>query len=250
MSAIAAFVCVPMRARPSVSQCVAMRRAADDALSPIDRLRTQRCRDCEVGAAHRTGGLPEAWPDGAPIERVELVAHAAGQSASPPPRQHRTRRLPTVAPIERPAPVPAEEETHMARTRTITIDGRAQSLAEWGRETKLGHAVIGQRLKRGWTELEAVTTGKGEVPPRLADRGRAKPSKAKPTKRSAPPKHATLTKRARRPVAKTTTIGEQVRTALALVPVVELLGKLGYRVEDLGVHPRGRLLVIEEGAAA
>ena len=36
----------------------------------------ERCAGCPVGAAHLAGELPEAWPDGAPIERSTLTPAA------------------------------------------------------------------------------------------------------------------------------------------------------------------------------
>jgi hypothetical protein len=45
--------------------------------------------------------------------------------------------------------------------RLITFDGKTRALHEWGVETTLGGAVIGERLRLGWSVEEALTLPKG-----------------------------------------------------------------------------------------
>lgn len=49
-----------------------------------DRLagRASACAECRVGAAHLAGDVPGEWPDGAPVEVVEITAAARREAAS------------------------------------------------------------------------------------------------------------------------------------------------------------------------
>lgn len=51
------------------------------------------------------------------------------------------------------------ENANNTRTnRRITIDGVTKTISQWSREVGISASVISNRLKRGWSEIEAVTT--------------------------------------------------------------------------------------------
>jgi len=46
-------------------------------------------------------------------------------------------------------------------------DGRTQLISEWAKEMGVSHQVINQRLKKGWTVTEAITTPIASRRPRV-----------------------------------------------------------------------------------
>ena len=51
-----------------------------------------------------------------------------------------------------------EQGKNKRNNRWIEILGKRQHLAEWAREYNISHTLIIARLKRGWSELDAITT--------------------------------------------------------------------------------------------
>lgn len=129
--------------------------------------------------------------------------------------------------------------------KTITYSGRTLSVSQWAEELGISSAAIGQRIKRGWTDVEAISTpGGGAVPARLErERAKATPAKSAPIK-------SVVTKRAPTPAkaAKPAATVSPPRDRAEVSGPVELLARLGYTVEDLGDHPRGRLFVIAKAS--
>ena len=53
--------------------------------------------------------------------------------------------------------IPMEEQSANRRcVKHITYHGRNQTIPEWTKELGLGKETIRERLKRGWTEIEAI----------------------------------------------------------------------------------------------
>lgn len=54
--------------------------------------------------------------------------------------------------------IPAEEQSkNRSCVRLITFNGKTQTIGEWTKELGLGKETIRERLKRGWTESEAIS---------------------------------------------------------------------------------------------
>lgn len=51
----------------------------------------------------------------------------------------------------------AENNRNKAHVRYITHNGKTQTIGQWTKELGLGKETIRERLKRGWTETEALT---------------------------------------------------------------------------------------------
>lgn len=51
-----------------------------------------------------------------------------------------------------------EQAKNKRNNRWIEILGKRQHLAEWAREYNVDHTLIIQRINRGWTEHDAITT--------------------------------------------------------------------------------------------
>lgn len=131
------------------------------------------------------------------------------------------------------------------RGQLLAWNGEKRTAYAWAQDPrvqKLGLTGTGIafRVKRGWTDEEALTTPKGETPPRIAaetprPHGPARGTKlSKPrASRSAPPSSA----------------AEEVRATLTALDPVELLRRLGWDVEELGETPVGRVVVVK-GAAS
>lgn len=54
-----------------------------------------------------------------------------------------------------------EQSNNKRTNRTLTVDGRTQTIAEWGRERGLHPKTIRQRLLLGWSDEEAVSRPAG-----------------------------------------------------------------------------------------
>jgi hypothetical protein len=144
--------------------------------------------------------------------------------------------------------------------RTIEHGGRSLTIEGWARELGVTPTAVRARIGRGWTEVEAVSTPQGEVPARITAEREAKPAapKAKPSEKpSAKPTRAP--KRARkttlvvskhadweRAPSPLVTAGDVAAIASALDPV-ELLTRLGYPSEHVGVTPAGLLVLVRTG---
>lgn len=50
-----------------------------------------------------------------------------------------------------------EQNRNKKHVRFITYDGRTQTIGQWTKELGLGKETIRERLKRGWTEKEAIS---------------------------------------------------------------------------------------------
>lgn len=246
---IAAFACTPTRSRISVAQCVRLYQLGrEPKKTDPDRFRTTHCVGCVVGDAHTRDEQLETWPDGTPIARSEL---AAPTSAPPVPARRRGAvPLPTPRYARRPAPAATTqsppETKNMAETRTITHAGETLSIHAWAKKLSLTDAGIRMRIKKGWTEAEAVSTPKGEPRPTRSAR------RASPKRRAAPrpPPVGGSTKRAARssPAKRALVEPSEVAAMARDLGPAGLLARLGYTVEDLGEHPTGRVLVVREPA--
>lgn len=165
----------------------------------MDWIRLQHCHECTTGYEHTKGKLPERWPDGEVIERRRIGPHDGPDRPEPPPaivpapvlkgdkgRLSISRLLtrPTDAEVaqldeqlatatEPPAAAPAAETKNEGRNeamampkRTITAKGRTQTLDQWAKELGVSASGIRQRIKKGMSEAEAVTTpAEGASPP-------------------------------------------------------------------------------------
>lgn len=49
-----------------------------------------------------------------------------------------------------------EQNRNKKRVRYITYNGKTQTIGQWTKELGLGKETIRERLKRGWTEAEAI----------------------------------------------------------------------------------------------
>lgn len=125
----------------STERAASMSRAGDapERLRLLER--GKACVGCEVGHAHARGEEPACWPDGTAIERRETEVHVGANG----------------------------------QAKLITANGKTQSYSAWARDLGVSMQSIGQRLKRGWTETEAVTTPRDEVPERLRERRMQEP---------------------------------------------------------------------------
>lgn len=136
----------------STERAASMGRASD---AP-ERLRLMErgkaCVGCEVGHAHARGEEPACWPDGTAIERRETEVHVGTNG----------------------------------HAKLITANGKTQSYSAWARDLGVSMQSIGQRLKRGWTEIEAVTTPRDEVPERLRERRMQEPRASRIPPKAAP----------------------------------------------------------------
>lgn len=50
-----------------------------------------------------------------------------------------------------------EQQNNRTVSRHLVVNGITKTLAEWSRETGIDSRTIGERLKRGWSDEEAVT---------------------------------------------------------------------------------------------
>lgn len=243
------FACLPTRARIGVEQCVRLYELGRlSKKTQTEQLRTSQCVGCAVGDAHRRGESPDSWPDGASITRHELVPASSGPPPEPTGRR-RGRPLPPPREARRDASTetpPRTQEKTMA-ARTITHAGETLTLKEWAAKTNITETAIRMRLNKGWTEGDAVSTPSGQRP--------AEPTSATATKRRSPrtpPVVKGKRGRSARAAAKAPLVarGEVVVMARDLDPAA-LLTRLGYAVDDLGVQPAGRVLIVRmDGAPA
>ena len=153
--------------------------------------------------------------------------------------------------------------------KTYTHAGKPLTAAGWAADpdvAKLGliaQAIYG-RIDGGWSVEDALTTPKGAPRPATSEpkkstkpRGeepRKAPVQRAPRKREPAPEQRAVkagyeagkaVARVRATLAsKQADAAEQVCDALTALPPAELLTHLGYVVEDAGVVPAGRLLLI------
>lgn len=214
------FRCVPLAARISRRQCAGLWTDGQAAQRPgsMDRLRTSHCRGCSVGEAHARGEAATTWADGSPVE-------LAVPGVAPTVLAHRVS-LPVIG---------SQEENHVD-PKTYTHNGITDTVEGWAKRLGCTGNALRIRLKKGWPVERAFAT-KGEI--------------ANEASRPAP------SARAQRLSQPSTVIA--VREAIAQVPLRALLERLGYDVtdaarilselgiaaQDLGTHPRGRLLLLE-----
>lgn len=105
--------------------------------------------------------------------------------------------------------------------------------------------AIAGRIEGGWTVEDALTTPKGA--PRPATSARTKPAKPDPAPKRRPIADAVkLGKSIERAQAnaRARAAGDDVREMLTQLSPAELLTRLGYPVEDAGIVPAGRLLLV------
>jgi hypothetical protein len=240
-AAVERFVCELYRARLTRGACADRHLAARTPWSTKSQsaaLRESHCRECAIGAAHTRGEVPSSWPGGSPIE----IAPALG--TVPPPRPAPVRALTILPPAAE-----TRSDDDMAGTIEISHDGITDSLEGWGRRIGLTGAAIGQRMRRDPKGGPAAWLApKGGTPPK---RGSG-PSSTKGSKSPAP-----RTKRTSAVAAKVARDTESAAASAAAPPhaapvagssgrAVELLARLGWSVEDLGLTPGGRLFLVRE----
>lgn len=244
------FRCVPLAVKLTRSSCASRHRAANNggrtpgARPNAPLIYAHACRECPVGAAHARGELLETWPDGKPVELVQLGARAP--AALPP--------TPPITRVHLPTPTRTDNEDHMPEPRMITHNGETLSMTDWAKRLGVSATAIRARIDRDWTEAEAVSTPQGGVPARLEAKrakaqeqspGRAAKAEPPPAKRtsSTKPKSASSSA-ARAPLVTSTDVAA---VACALDPV-ELLTRLGYPSEYVGETPAGRLVLVRASA--
>lgn len=216
------FACTVYSCRLSRGACAERHREASK--SPREHtygptLRWSRCGECEVGAAHARGDRPD-------VDVAALV-----------------RR----------------EEVEVPKITMVEHEGVTKPLSEWATEAGLGRETLRKRLDGGMSMSEALAkpVTKGGRPPS------AQPSEAAAQKRAerarkAEPKPDPAPKR--RPIADAVKLGksieraqanararaagDDVREMLTQLSPAELLTRLGYPVEDAGIVPAGRLLLV------
>lgn len=213
------FACRTYSIRLTRKQCVQQRdRAVEGGKSPAGtqaRMQHARCRSCPVGEAHARALPAElatlTWPDGAP---VELVPEPVIAPARPP-----------VEPKETAMPAPLE----------ITIGDVTDSIEGWARRSKLSPETIRYRLRNGVAGEALVAPARIGRPPK-GSTSPAKPKAAKPASASKP---------------KSPELVDEVRAIAQHVDPCELLRRLGFAVDDLGVAPNGvRLLALPPASLA
>lgn len=171
-------------------------------------------------------------------------ARAACTAKWVPPEASRPRApAPLVAPraLEAPelapeikAPSRREEVQVPQPKKMVTVGDRTQTLDAWADELGVKKVALYNGRKHGKSvedtirELLADGAPKAEAPARSAPTGKGR--RAKPVDRA----------RAAAP----TPVAAEVRTALQAIGLPELAQRLGYVVEDLGAHPRGRLMLV------
>lgn len=229
------FSCIPLGCRLTRSSCAQRHeRAKRPGVKGEARFYAATCRDCETGAAHARGERPDV--DVAALVRREEVE------------------------------VPKPGKVYMHEGQTLTLEGWAKTpeVAALG----LSAQAIRSRVEAGWTVGDALTTPKGAPRPSTsAPKKSTKPRDETPRKkplvsprpRKAPPEVVVrvaeaIEERAAVPAPARRRIGDaplvaEVRETLAALSPVELLTRLGYVVEDAGLVPAGRLLLVREVAA-
>lgn len=215
-TAIESFVCLRLPGQPRLSRasCAEKHAAAKRDVrghmpGSAAVLRSKDCLDCPIGAAHKRGERPEAWPDGSPIETTMIRAGSSrwlgdkdsetgsGQRSSSAesggdgelgvdgagptggaaaPNQAATTHA------ERASEPPAKETRMPAAGtgRKISFDGRTLTSAEWAREPDiiargLKRDTIDYRVRQGWSTRDVLTKPPGQ------------PGSAKPRPAIAPP---------------------------------------------------------------
>lgn len=214
MSAIELFACEPYACRLTRSACAQRHESAQRAGRPSPvavppSLRWSLCRTCEVGAAHARGERPDV--DAAALVRREEVEVG---------------------------------KTYTNGFQTLTLEGWAKTpeVAALG----LSAQALRSRIEHGWTLADALSTPKGAPRPGTsATKKSTKPRDEEPRKKSI----VSPRKRAPMPVPELEEASaEQVRETLTALSPADLLTRLGYVVEDAGLVPAGRLLLLR-GAA-
>lgn len=233
MSALELFRCEPYACRLTRAACAERHRSASAPASSSVRgqpsLRWSLCRTCETGAAHARGERPDV--DVAALVRREEV-EVAGQTY-----------------------------THGGETLTLAGWAAKPAVAALG----LSAQAIRSRVEVGWTVGDALTTPKGSPrpptsAPTSAPRKSTKPRDEGPRKRpvqrgrKATPEAVqrvaeAIEERAAVPTPTRRRIGdapaaEQVRETLSALSPADLLTRLGHVVEDAGLVPAGRLLLV------
>lgn len=228
--------CAPLGAKLTRASCGAKYADAQATqtlhLGTEGRLRGTRCRDCGVGYLHDKGTRAERWADGAPVELASIEIASAPSAIVP-----RVSPAPRTPARREPAPAPKEES--MARPcKKFPLGDREVTVPELAVELGVSTSAIYARQKHGESLDEIVTalssTKATEPPPKARARSapREKPRRAKPP----------------RSVPRAADVSGEVREQLRSIGLVDLAQRLGYPLEDLGSHPRGRLFLLPDEA--
>lgn len=190
----------------------AARRTAKPTRGPLVTPWLATCGGCEIGAAHARGERPD-------VTAAQLV---------------RSREVVEMS----------------AKGQTYTHEGKTLTLGGWAREpgVTLSEQALRSRVERGWTIADALATPKGAPRPSTSPAKRRAPSKGTPKSvwKASPEQVTAAAERIEHRAERS--LVEDVRATVASVPVAELLTRLGYVVEDAGLVPAGRLLLVR-GAA-
>jgi hypothetical protein len=109
-------------------------------------------------------------------ERWRNLSNFVADMGARPSPQHSIDRYPDKNGDYEPGNVrwatPTEQANNTRSNRLLTAFGKTQTVAEWGRETGLGHDIIEQRVRTlRWSSEKAITTPRrewGPNRPRLA----------------------------------------------------------------------------------
>jgi hypothetical protein len=171
------------------------------------------CRDCGIGAAHARGERPDVMIASL-TARVTETKTEEGVMSRAKFYEHEGEKLTTKQLADR------------------AVEGVTQSL-------------IGIRLAKGWTVEEAITIPNGESRP---NRKNGRPLVEAPS-RETQARREQRAERAREREPKLTATTVRPPTNDATLPDVALvLTRLGYVVEDAGLVPAGRLLLVRAAA--
>lgn len=256
------FVCVPQQSmRLTRTSCGKRHLAsAEPGTGRGFMVRDETCRTCVIGAAHAKGEAPDAWSDGAPIAVGQV---GTGQPPATKPSAavviQRTQ-TPTQKHIASPAPltVPTPKEIAMPHEKTLTFNGKTQTIQAWADEIGIGKEALRMRLRADWTLERALTTdGKVAGAPitkgrRLTKLGRARDAAAFERDRAAVVEAVTATAMdvpaPPRTTLKKLAAGIESESLaperFIAEPADELLRQLGYKVTTL-YAPKGLLLLVE-----
>lgn len=201
-AALETFVCRPLTTKLTRTSCAsrstrAGNEAAGRGTGGHAHLIANDCVACPIGAAHRAGGTPVAWPDGTPLELVTITLPTPGSQALtgkplPPTSEERARASRHLSLIpsrgtgtsERALREP-EDETRdgMPKGKLYEHEGEQKTAGQWANDPRnvsgCDRDAFTYRLINGWSVHDALTAPKG------SRQGPRPSADAKPRRRSA-----------------------------------------------------------------
>lgn len=266
--ALEVFTCTRLNdSKLTRTSCGARHRAANESGrggQGLASVRESACRECPIGAAHLRGEAPTTWPNGAPIVVAPLVA-----LGTPPPPKGKTSsavqvgghgarfvRAPRAgaAPIQTGAPPttapPAPPAPEARTSMEITHKGKTQSVEKWAEHIGMSSQALRARIKRGWTETEAIETPKGDLPKRFLEHPTAPQHKAaaKKVAASTPGTATEVAKSDSEPPTLVVLGGREVEAERALRGLEAVAGVLGLGVARVGVVGEWQILAVRQSA--